>query len=180
MVTKAIAPVLPLQQAVGERRRPGRVEYRDPNLIALLRRTAGSPVNNSAHVEHGGDRSPPASEAESVQPSRAGPQKPGLHLLSDGRRVDPTQIDGRRYTFVVSVGTRVLQLASQAEVSVARIVAITPTQYDVIPADHPDLRLGWGPSQTEGGAIWRSAQGTANLPLQAVTGGAMIEVHLKG
>jgi Hint domain len=102
----------------------------------------------------------------------------GLQLLVDGKPFSPVEICGPRQAFVVPPGHQVLQLAAQYDVAVAKIEKITQTDYDVIPADHPGLRVGWGRFQREGDVIWRCIIGLARVPTRPTKGGAMIVVHL--
>lgn len=119
--------------------------------------------------------------AESLGYDRAlpgGPADLGLQLLVDGKPFSPVEVYGSRRAFVVPPGHQVLQLAALYDAAVARIEMITQTEYDVIPADHPGLLVGWGRCQREGDAIWRCIIGRARLPTRPTKGGAKIVVYL--
>jgi hypothetical protein len=105
--------------------------------------------------------------------------KLGLHLLADGKPVYPVEIHGSRQIFVMPSGCRELQLASQSEAGVIKLVMTTQDSCDVIPSDHPGLLKGWGPCQREGTAMWRSVIGHAQLPVGEIADGTMIAVHLR-
>ena len=87
-------------------------------------------------------------------------------------------IDGDRHIFVVPRRFQTIQLAYRHNVAVVKVVSIMQSEYDVIPADHPGLVIGWGPSQRQGQSIWRWTEGPATLPITAVPG-TIIEVYLR-
>jgi hypothetical protein len=170
MMTRTIPSIqTPLAEAA-ERRRPNRTEYANPHLLTLLR------DSNNAAVE------PDDGPAGAKDPNELGidPSKASLlSLLVDGKSVYPSEIFGTGWKFVVAPGNQVLQLAAGYEAEVIKIEIITHNEYDVIPADHPDLLVGWGPFQQQGTAIWRCIRGTASFPSRPRKNVAMIVVHLR-
>jgi hypothetical protein len=102
-----------------------------------------------------------------------------VRLLVDGKPADPIEIDGNRWIFIVPSGHQVVQLVSPGHAAVLRIETISQKEYEVIPADHPDLVLGWGPCETDGQVMWRCVSGVAQLPMGHITQNAKIVVHLK-
>jgi hypothetical protein len=49
-----------------------------------------------------------------------------------------------------------------------------------VPVDHPDLANGWWAVERDGQVISRWTDGEAVLPLPAMHGDAMLEIHLAG
>ena len=114
-----------------------------------------------------------------VRASPGGTADLGLQLLIDGKPVQPVEIDGSRQVFVVPPGQHMLHLASRNYAAVVKIAIIAADAYEVIPADHPGLLLGWGPCEREGDAMWRCIMGLAGLPTGDIVGGTQIVVYLK-
>ena len=111
--------------------------------------------------------------------ARLGAAKLGLHLLADGKPVYPMEMDGSRQIFIMPSGCRELQLASEYQASIIKLVMTSEDRCDIIAADHPGLLMGWGPCQREGSAMWRNVTGHAQLPVDKIAGGTMIAVHLR-
>ena len=65
-------------------------------------------------------------------------------------------------------------------VRVKRIVLRGADELREIPVDHPDLTAGWWAVERDGQTMSRWTDGEAVLPLPAMRGGAMLEVHLAG
>ena len=49
-----------------------------------------------------------------------------------------------------------------------------------VPVDHPDLARGWWAVEHDGQIISRWTDGEAELPLPAMNGHVMLELHLAG
>jgi hypothetical protein len=114
-----------------------------------------------------------------VRSSYGGMPNRDVHLLVDGKPADPIDIDGNRWIFIVPSGHQVVRLVSPGHAAVLRIETISQNEYEVIPADHPDLVLGWGPCEHDGQMMWRCVSGVAQLPMGHITQNAKIVVHLK-
>ncbi len=65
-------------------------------------------------------------------------------------------------------------------VPVARIVLRGADEVREIPVDHPDLGKGWWAIERDGQLMSRWTDGEAVLPLPAMRGDAMLEIHLAG
>jgi hypothetical protein len=129
-------------------------------------------------------------------PQRATTTDAGLRLLFKGRSVKPAYGDGNRVIFTLPRGAREVRLVSRAAsptdarpwledrrrlgVRVARIVLRGTDEVREVPVDHPDLASGWWAVERHGQTISRWTDGEAVLPLPAVHGDAMLEIHLAG
>lgn len=96
-----------------------------------------------------------------------------LCLAVDGKRYLPVEKYGMRRSFVVPPHQS-LQLVSKCDTDVARIEIVTNQEYNVVPADHPELRIGWGAAQHDGTDIWRPLIGAGELP--SVSAGAVSKI----
>ena len=119
-----------------------------------------------------------------------------LRLLADRRTVKPVVSDSDRVIFVLPRGAREVRLVSRAQsptearpwledrrrlgVRVARIVLRGGDELREVPVDHPDLTRGWWGVERDGQAISRWTDGDAVLPLPAMNGHVMLEIHLAG
>jgi hypothetical protein len=65
-------------------------------------------------------------------------------------------------------------------VRVKRIVLRDADETREIPVDHPDLASGWWPIERDGQMMSRWTDGEAALPLPAMRGNLMLEIHLAG
>ena len=65
-------------------------------------------------------------------------------------------------------------------VRVARIVLRGADEVREIPVDHPDLATGWWAVERDGQTMSRWTDGQAVLPLPAMRGTVMLEIHLAG
>ena len=63
---------------------------------------------------------------------------------------------------------------------VKRIVLRGANEVREIPVDHPDLSRGWWAVERDGQVMSRWTDGDAVLPLPAMPGAAMLEIHLAG
>jgi hypothetical protein len=120
----------------------------------------------------------------------------GLRLLAKGRTVKPIYSDSDLVIFTLPRGAREVRLVSRAGsptearpwledrrrlgVRVARLVLRGADDLREIPVDHPDLTIGWWAVERDGQIISRWTNGEAVLPLPAMRGDAMLEIHLAG
>jgi hypothetical protein len=119
-----------------------------------------------------------------------------LRLLADRRTVRPVFSDSARTIFVLPRGTSEIRLLSRAQsptearpwledrrrlgVRVKRIVLRGADELREIPVDHPDLSRGWWAVERDGQIMSRWTDGEAVLPLPAMRGHVMLEIHLAG
>ena len=119
-----------------------------------------------------------------------------LRLLADRRTVKPVFSDSDRVIFVLPRGAREVRLVSRAQsptearpwlddrrrlgVRVKRIVLRGADEMREVPVDHPDLTRGWWAVERDGQMMSRWTDGEAVLPLPAMRGHVMLEIHLAG
>ena len=129
-------------------------------------------------------------------PVRQTTSDPGLRLGVKGRNIKPTFENSELAIFVLPRGERNARLASRAAsptdtrpwledrrrlgVRVGRIVLRDVNEVREIPVDHPDLSEGWWAVERDGQSMSRWTSGSAVLPLPAMHGVAMLEIHLAG
>ena len=132
-------------------------------------------------------------------PQRATTTDPGLRLrtkLTGRRTIEPIYSDGNLVIFVLPSRSRGVRLLSRAQsptdarpwledrrhlgVRVKRIVLRSADELREIPVDHPDLTRGWWAVERDGQAMSRWTDGEAVLPLPAMSGTVMLEIHLAG
>ncbi len=129
-------------------------------------------------------------------PQRATTIDHGLRLLVDQRTVKPVFSDSDRVTFILPRGAREVRLVSRAQsptaarpwlddgrrlgVRVKRIVLRGADEVREIPVDHPRITRGWWAVEHDGPIMSRWTDGEAVLPLPAMDGHVMLEVHLAG
>jgi hypothetical protein len=129
-------------------------------------------------------------------PERATTAEAGLHLLAKGRTIKPIYSDRDLVIFTLPRNASDVRLVSRAAaptvarpwledrrrlgVRVARIVLRGADVVREVPVDHPDLATGWWAVERDGQAISRWTNGKALLPLPAIHGNAMLEIHLTG
>jgi hypothetical protein len=129
-------------------------------------------------------------------PQRSTTADAGLHLVVKGRSVKPIYGDGDLVIFTLPRGAREVRLVSRAAsptdtrpwledrrrlgVRVARIVMRGADEVREVPVDQPDLTSGWWAVERDGQIISRWTDGEALLPLPAMHGDAMLEIHLAG
>jgi hypothetical protein len=120
----------------------------------------------------------------------------GLRLVAKGRSVKPIYGDDDLVIFTLPRGAREVRLVSRAAsptearpwledrrrlgVRVARIVLRGADEVREVPVDHPDLAGGWWAVERDGQVISRWTDGAAVLPLPAMRGDVMLELHLAG
>ena len=119
-----------------------------------------------------------------------------LRLVADGRTVKPVFSDSDRVIFVLPRDTREVQLVSRAQsptearpwlgdqrrlgVRVKRIVLRGADGLREVPVDHPALSQGWWGIEQDGSMMSRWTDGEAALPLPAMRGHVVLEIHLAG
>jgi hypothetical protein len=129
-------------------------------------------------------------------PQRSTTADADLRLVVKGRSVKPIYGDGDLVIFTLPRGAREVRLVSRAAsptdtrpwledrrrlgVRVARIVLRGADEVRELPVDHPDLTDGWWAVERDGQIISRWTAGEAVLPLPAMHGDAMLEIHLAG
>ena len=121
---------------------------------------------------------------------------PTCDLLANRRTVKPVFSDSDRVIFVLPRGAREVRLVSRAQsptearpwlddrrrlgVRVKRIVLRGADEVREVPVDHPDLTRGWWAVERDGQMMSRWTDGEAVLPLPAMRGNVMLEIHLAG
>jgi hypothetical protein len=119
-----------------------------------------------------------------------------LQLLADLRPIKPVFSDSDRLIFVLPRGAHEVRLVSRAQsptearpwlddrrrlgVCVKRIVLRSAGEMREVPIDHPDLTRGWWAVEQDGSMMSRWTDGEAVLPLPAMSGIVMLEIHLAG
>lgn len=117
-----------------------------------------------------------------------------IHLLADGRRIDPVAVAGEVYTFMIRAGVGSVEIASRAAVpsdlvpymddpreigvAVSGIVVRGRTDHRTYPADHPALTRGWHAPEGEGTAVWRWTNGRGVLPVDTMDGPVIVDVRV--
>jgi hypothetical protein len=129
-------------------------------------------------------------------PQRVTTTEADLRLLADQRTVRSVFSDSDRVIFVLPCGASEVRLLSRAQsptearpwlddrrrlgVRVKRIVLRGADELREIPLDHPDLTRGWWAVERNGQVLSRWTDGEAVLPLPAMRGTVMLELHLAG
>ena len=119
-----------------------------------------------------------------------------LRVLADRRPVKPVSSDSDRVIFVLPRNAREVRLVSRAQsptearpwledrrrlgVRMKRIVLRGADELREVPVDHPDLTRGWWAVERDGPVMSRWTDGEAVLPLPAMSGNVMLEIHLAG
>ena len=118
---------------------------------------------------------------------------PDLHIMVDGKRVQPTSDRNSRHVFMVPAGARSITLNSRFCIPADKMVpgqrdtrrlgvrvdwmAIrSSTSETILPADHPGLRQGWNDVERDGTAMWRWTDGAATIPWQSIQAAAVLTV----
>ena len=119
---------------------------------------------------------------------------PDLHIMADGRRIEPISDRDSRFVFIVPAGVRSVSLGSRFTIPADQMVAdrrdsrrlgvsvnwIAIRSGDtetLLPADHPALRHGWNDAEQNGSAVWRWTNGAATIPWDAQTCAAVLTVR---
>ena len=122
-----------------------------------------------------------------------------LHVLARRpirRTIKPFYSDSNLVIFILPSRSAEVQLLSRAQaptaarpwlddrrqlgVCVKRIVLRGADDVRDIPVDHPDLTEGWWAVERDGQVMTRWTDGEAMLPLPAMRGTVMLEIHLAG
>ena len=118
---------------------------------------------------------------------------PDLHIMVDGKRLQPTSDRNTRYVFMVPAGVSSVTLNSRFCIPADKMI---PGQRDtrrlgvrvdwlsirsstvetILPADHPDLRQGWNDVERDSAAMWRWTDGAATIPWSSIQGVAVLTV----
>jgi hypothetical protein len=129
-------------------------------------------------------------------PQHATTDDSALRLVAKGRTVKPVHVDERLAIFALPRHAAEVRLVSRAAsptdtrpwmedrrrlgVRVARIVLRTCDDMHEVPVDHPALTKGWWAVERDGNALRRWTDGDAVLPLPAMDGDALLEIHFGG
>jgi Hint domain len=129
-------------------------------------------------------------------PTRVTTTDAALRVFANQRMVKPVVSDSERVIFVLPRGTGEVRLLSRAQsptearpwledrrqlgVRVKRIVLRGADDVREVPVDHPALTRGWWAVERDGQMISRWTDGEAVLPLPAMSGIVMLEIHLAG
>ena len=116
-----------------------------------------------------------------------------LRLVADRRTIKPVFSDSNRVIFAgIPRGAAVSRAQSPTEarpwlgdrrhlgVRVKRIVLRGAGGVREVPVDHPDLSQGWWAVEQDGPMMSRWTDGEAVLPLPAMRGDVVLEIHLAG
>jgi Hint domain len=119
-----------------------------------------------------------------------------LHILADGKIINPTMDGAGRYVFIVPAGVSSASLVSRFAIlsdvrpyggdarrlgiKVSSITIESQGNERVIPADFPTDAPGWHEAEKAGSAIWRWTDGAAVLPLGELKGAAVVTIVGRG
>jgi hypothetical protein len=119
---------------------------------------------------------------------------PALRLAAKGRQLKPIYGENGLYIFPLPRGAGEVRIVSRASaptetqpwmedrrrlgVRIKRLVLRAANEVRDIPVDHPALSEGWWAVEQDGNALRRWTRGEAVLPLPAVNGPAMLEIHV--
>ena len=117
-------------------------------------------------------------------------------IVVAGRKVRPIYGENGLFIFPLPRNAEAVRLVSRAAaptearpwlddrrrlgVQVTRIVLRDAADVREVPVDHPDLHDGWWAVERDGEALRRWTDGAALLPLPAIHGPTMLELHLGG
>jgi len=121
---------------------------------------------------------------------------PDVHLIVDGKRVQPASERNGRYVFMVPAGARSVTLGSRfcipadkmipglrdtrrLGVRVDQMSIRTMTDETVLPADHPALAQGWNEVEQDDATMWRWTDGAGVIPWDNVEGSAVLTIRCK-
>jgi hypothetical protein len=119
-----------------------------------------------------------------------------LRLFAKGRTVKPVYTDDKLVIFALprhATGVRLVSRSARPTdaspwledrrklgVRVARVVLRTSDDVQEVPVDYPGLAKGWWAVERDGVMLSRWTNGDAVLPLPAMDGDALLEIHLAG
>ncbi len=138
-----------------------------------------------------------AARAEALAPQAASTSDPALHLLVNGRAVQPAKVEGARYLFPVSGSAASIVIASrhtspwaskpwiddrrELGVAVASVTVLSDTGLAEVALTGEAAVAGWyAPERDEAGQTWRWTNGAGVLALPSGTGARWVEVTLQG
>jgi len=118
---------------------------------------------------------------------------PDLHVLADGKRIDPVSDRNARYVFTIPANVRSVSLMSRFCIPADRMVpnmrddrrlgvrvswiAIRSGNGEIIlSADNPALRNGWHDVERLDKSIWRWTDGAATIPWENLASPAVLTV----
>ena len=129
-------------------------------------------------------------------PQRMTTTDAGLRLVAHGRTVKPVFSDSQRVIFALPGGVSEVRLVSSAQaptearpwlndrrrlgIRVKRIALRGTDGLREVPVDHPELTRGWWDVERDGLMMSRWTDGEAVLPLPAMRGHGVLEIHLAG
>ena len=129
-------------------------------------------------------------------PAQATSTDARLHLVAKGRAIKPIYDNAGLAIFALPRGASEVRLVSRAArptdarpwledrrtlgVRVARIVLRSADDVREVPMDHPELADGWWAVERNGQAMSRWTNGEAVVPLPAMRGDTLLEIHLAG
>lgn len=130
-----------------------------------------------------------------VRPSVLTTTDPDMHLLVDGRRINPVSVVNRTHSFVLPRLAREVRLASRATapsrlsgwidddrslgVALHRLtITDAGGQSQTVAADDPVLTKGWYAPERQGTALWRWSNGDAVLPVSGRGNACILEVRI--
>jgi hypothetical protein len=135
-------------------------------------------------------------EAAIGRPLRPTTADADLRLLTKRGTLKPIYSDSNRVIFILPRDVPEVQLLSRAQsptearpwlddrrklgVRVARIVLRGVDELHEVPVDHPGLTQGWWAVERDGQMMGRWTDGDAVMPLPAMSGNVMLEIHLAG
>jgi hypothetical protein len=131
-----------------------------------------------------------------IRPDLATTADSNLHILADGKVINPTVDGDGRYVFVVPAGVSSATLVSRFAIptdsvpyggdsrrlgiAVESITIQSPGNDMVIPADFPFDAAGWYDAERTGSSVWRWTDGTATLPLGELKAAAIVTIVAHG
>lgn len=127
-------------------------------------------------------------------PKQPAVEDPDLHIIVDGRRLQPVSDRDSRYVFAVPAGARSVTISSRKFVPADKMVAAerdtrmlgvsvdwvairSSGNETILTADHPALTTGWHGTENAGGRMYRWTDGAASIPWDDVHGPAMVTIR---
>jgi antigen 43 len=119
--------------------------------------------------------------------------EPNLHLLVEGQVIVPISDRSDRFVFSVPAGATSVSIMSRFCIPADKMVASqrdtrrlgvrvnwiairTSGSETIIPADHPDLSLGWHSPERDAESLWRWTDGAGLIPWESVSEAAIVTV----
>lgn len=121
-------------------------------------------------------------------------EDPDLHIIVDGRRLQPVSDRDSRYVFAVPTGAKSVTISSRHFVPADKMVAAerdtrtlgvsvdwvairSSGNETILTADHPALTTGWYGTEIAGGRMYRWTDGAASIPWDDVRGPAILTIR---